>query len=127
MTLKGGEPLMVSGSLETGESSAKIIAQEIMSLPILRQKAVKAIELEMNEASAPRDLIERLHEIVLRYPGECKVIFKLNTSRGEKLVISAHDRFNVIPCFELIAEIEALVGTGINEVFSLKNNDIPGI
>lgn len=119
LTLKGDEPLMVSGTVEIGESSEKIIAQEIMTLTFFRYRAVKAIELELNEEGASKDLIEQLYEVVLRYPGECKLLFNLNRSKGEKLVISAHDRFNVIPSFDLISEIEGLIGTRVNEVFSL--------
>jgi len=127
ITLKGDEPLMVSGILEIGESSEKIIAQQIMTLTSLRNIAVKALELELDEDTASKDLMERLHEVVIRYPGECKLIFKLNMSKGKGFVISAHDRFNVIPCFELISEIKALIGTGVNEIFTLGRHDMPGI
>ena len=115
--LKSDEPLFVGGSVETSENSAKIIAKEICTLDSLRQKAVKAIEVIFNEDAVSKDLLRDLQDIVFRFPGECRLLFKINRPDGREMVLSAHDRFSVLPCPELIDQIETLTG---NKVLQLK-------
>ena len=107
--LKGDEPLLISGTVETGDAAAKLLAQEIVPLESIRQNAVKAIELGFVRKRPSREELEDLLDIVFKYPGECKLLFKLNTDNGEEVLISAHDRFNVLPCRELISKIEPLI------------------
>lgn len=111
--LKGDEPLMIKGTVEIREKSAKIMAQEIVTLVSIRYKGVKTMELRLDEQSVSRIQLEGLQDILLRYPGECKLVFKVAMSSGGETVISAHDRFNVLPCFELVSEIEALIGNRV--------------
>ena len=116
--LKGDKPLLINGSLETGDRSAKIIAQDIVTLDSIRQKAVLAIELRLDEGSVSRGQLEDLRDIVFRYPGKCSLLFRVGVSHGKEVIISAHARFNVLPCHELVAEIEALIGNKVCEVIS---------
>ena len=112
--LKGDEPLLISGIVETGDTSAKIIAQEIVTLDSIRQNSVKAIELRLDENSASTDLLADLQEIVFTYPGECRLLFKVNTKNGKEAFISAHERFNVLPCREFISRIKLLIGDKVH-------------
>ena len=116
--LKGDEPLLITGSAEIGDSTAKIIAQEIVTLDSIRQKAVKAIELNLSEESVSKEVLADLQDIAFKYPGECKLVFKVQMSNGKEVVILANPRFNVLPTRELIAEIEALIGNKVHKVIS---------
>ena len=58
--LKTDEPLLINGVVETGDTSAKIIAQEIVTLDSIRQHSVKAIELRLDEKNASKDLLSDL-------------------------------------------------------------------
>jgi DNA polymerase-3 subunit alpha len=116
--LKGDEPLLITGSAEIGDSTAKIIAQEIVTLDSIRQKAVKAIELNLSEESVSKEVLEDLQDIAFKYPGECKLVFKVQMSNGKEVAILANPRFNVLPTHELIAEIEALIGNEVHKVIS---------
>jgi DNA polymerase-3 subunit alpha len=107
--LKSDEPLLISGNVETGDATAKILAQEIVPLESISQKAVQAIELGFLSKRPSKKMLEDLLDIIFRYPGECKLLFKVNTDNGEEVLISAHDRFNVLPCRELISKIEPLI------------------
>ncbi len=114
--LKSDHPLLISGSVETGDSSTKVIAQEIVTLESARQKTVKAIELSLSQESISVELLEDLQNIVFKFPGECRVLFKVAMSDGKELLISAHPRFNILPCHEIIAEIEAVTGERVQEI-----------
>jgi len=116
--LKGEEPLLITGSAEINENSAKIIAQEIVAMDSVRQKSIKAIELKFDEESISKELLEDLLDIIFRYPGDCNLLFKVNMTHGKEIIISANDRFNILPCDELITEIETLTGNKVHELIS---------
>jgi DNA polymerase-3 subunit alpha len=110
--LRGEEALLLTGTVETGESSSKIIAKEIVSLDAARQKNVKAIEIRLREMTLTKSLLEDLQDIAFRYPGDCKIRFTVGMASGEEITISAHERFSVLPCPELFREMEAVMGNG---------------
>ena len=116
--LKGDEPLLVSGSAEIDESTAKIIANEIIALETVRQKGVKIVQLELDEKRISRQLLEDLLDIVFKYPGDCGLFFKVKMSDGKEVLISANERFRVIPSREFLAETEALIGNHVVEMDS---------
>jgi len=114
--LKCDDPLFIKGSAEIGDSSAKIIAQEIATLASIRQNAIKAIVIQLREEDISSKMLEDLRYTTYKYPGDCGLIFKVKMSHKKKVTISAHNRFNVLPCRELIAEIEDLIGNRVHEL-----------
>jgi len=114
--LKCDDPLLIKGSAEIGDNSAKIIAQEISTLDSIRQKAIKAIVIQLREEDISNKMLEALRYTTYKYPGDCGLIFKVKMSHKKKVTISAHNRFNVLPCRELIAEIEDLIGNRVHEL-----------
>ena len=116
--LKGEGPLLITGSAEISENSAKIIAQEIVTMDSVRQKTIKAIELKLDEKSISRTLLEDLLDIIYRFPGDTNILFRINMSRGKEIVISAHNRFNILPCEEFIKGIKALTENMVHDLIS---------
>jgi DNA polymerase-3 subunit alpha len=108
--LKGDEPLLIRGTAEVDGMSAKIIAQEVNSLENVRQKSMKAIELNLRAETMSREFLEEIRDIIFRYPGECPVLFRVDTGQGKGVIIEAHDRFKVSPCDEMMGEIEMMIG-----------------
>ena len=114
--LKGDEPLFISGSAEIGDNSAKILAQEIATLSSIRQKAVRAIEVRLDQEGITLELLEDIRDVVFRFPGKCRMLFKVDGPDGEEIIIAADDRFSVLSCRELIEEIEILTGSKVREM-----------
>jgi DNA polymerase-3 subunit alpha len=108
--LKGDDPLLVTGSVEIGDSSAKILAKEIERLSDLRLNAVKAILVTLEDGRPSLDTLKDLRDIVFKYPGESRLLFKVGVPGGDPLMISAHGRFNVVPCRGLLEEMDDLFG-----------------
>jgi DNA polymerase-3 subunit alpha len=106
--LKGNDPLLITGIVEIGESSAKILAKEIERLSDLRLSAVKAILIALENNRPSRETLEDLRDIVFKYPGDSRLLFKVGVPGGDPLMISAHGRFNVAPCKGLLAEMMSL-------------------
>jgi DNA polymerase-3 subunit alpha len=114
--LKCDDPLFIKGSAEIGDSSVKIIAQEIATLDSIRQNAIKAIVIQLREEEISIKMLQDLRYTTYKYPGDCGLIFKVKMSHKKKVTISAHNRFNVLPCRELLAEIEELTGNRVHEL-----------
>jgi len=108
--LKGDDPLLVTGSVEIGDSSAKILAKEIERLSDLRLNTVKAILVTLEDGRPSLDTLKDLRDIVFKYPGESRLLFKVGVPEGDPLMISAHGRFNVVPCRGLLEEMDDLFG-----------------
>jgi DNA polymerase-3 subunit alpha len=119
--LKGDDPLLLSGYIEKTDKSVKIIGQEIMTLEAVRQKSVKAVELIVKEDMISKDILEQLQEIVFRYPGDSKLVFRVHKLDGDDITIYANRRFNMVPCSDLIREIESV--TGIENYRMILNNN----
>ena len=108
--LTGDDPLLVTGIAEINENKAKIIAKEVESLEILRQQAVKIIEFELDEKKITREFLEELRDIFFRYPGESCVEFRMEGDNGRIFHICANDHYRVLPCDEMMCEIEERTG-----------------
>ncbi len=121
--LKDDEPLLISGIAEIGDNSAKIIAQEVVGLSSIKQNSEKSIELRLAEEEISIELLKDLQNIVFRFPGNCRLVFKVKTSNGKEVTISAHDRFSVLPCHELIKEIESVIGNRFQKIGIDSNGD----
>jgi DNA polymerase-3 subunit alpha len=55
----------------------------------------------------------KLKDLVFRYPGECKLIFKINLDGSSQSTIAAHNRYSIMPEETLIQQIESLVGSKV--------------
>ena len=123
--LKSDEPLIVTGTAEVDESAVKIISQEINTLENVRREAIRLIEMALPRAAVHREILEQIKDILFRYPGESSVQFRVNTGQGKELLIAAHPRYRVSPSYEMIREIETLIGQKVVCSYGEKNHN-PG-
>ncbi|MFC1883571.1 DNA polymerase III subunit alpha [Thermodesulfobacteriota bacterium] len=114
--LKGEEPLLILGSVEKGDSRSKVLAQELQSLQNVRQQSIKAVELNLVEENISKELLEDLIDITFKYPGECRLFFRVENKGGSEFLISAGDRFKILPCIEFLKEVEILTGSKAQEL-----------
>jgi len=116
--LKGDEPLLVTGTVEIGDNSAKVIAKEIKSLHGLELKAAKAVIISLGRERSSKELLEGLKDAVFKYPGDCRLMFKVGSPTDNPVMISAHFRYSILPCPQFFGEVESLFGGGVCEVVS---------
>ncbi len=108
--LVGDDPLLVSGIAELGDNRAKIIAKEVESLEIKRQKSIKIIKFDLDEKKITKEYLEELRDIFFRYPGDSSVEFSLEGDNGQVFHICANNHYRVLPCDEMMCEIEERTG-----------------
>ncbi len=116
--LKGDEPLLVTGTVEIGDKSAKVIAKEIKSLQRLELKAARAVVISLENEKSSKTVLENLKDTVFKYPGECKLMFRVGAPAMDPVLISAHFRYSILPCPQFFKEVETLFGGSVCEVVS---------
>jgi DNA polymerase-3 subunit alpha len=121
--LKGDEPLVIHGKAEVDDNTVKIIAQEIGSLEAIRQESVGAIELNLCHRPLSRDELEDIRDILFRYPGRSSVLLRINGTQEEDVLIEAHSRFQVLPCSEMVHQIEKIIGEKVIYRYGKKNQN----
>ena len=112
--LKSDEPLLIHGMAEVDDNTSKIIAKEIFSLESVRQQSIKTIELGLSQEDISKNLLEEIRDIFFKYPGECSVFFRVTLDEDKEFIIAAHDHYKVLPCEQMIGEIEAITGRKLN-------------
>ncbi len=108
--LKSDEPLLITGTAEVDDNASKIIAKEICTLESIRRHSIKAIELDLSKETISKNMLEEIKDIFYKYPGECPVLFRMRRTDGKEIIIAAHEHYNVLPCEQMMDEIEMLTG-----------------
>lgn len=116
--LKRDEPILVTGTVEIGENTAKMLGQELADLDALKRGSLNAIELQLESEKVNKELLERLRDLVFGYPGDCRLLISVQAEDHRHIVISAHNQFSVDPCPELIGEMESVTGGKVREIIS---------
>jgi DNA polymerase-3 subunit alpha len=111
--LSDDRPLLITGEAEAGDNLVKIRAQEIIALETVKQKALRSIVIPVSQEGLTRSSLMKLRDLVFRYPGECRLTFRINLGGNRKATVVAHDRYSIMPDEHLIEEIEALIGSKV--------------
>ena len=108
--LNDDKPLLITGETEVSDNLVKIRAQEIVALETVEQKSIKSIVIPVSRDGLTRPSLIKLKDLIFRYPGECRLKFRINIDGNKKAIVVAHNRYSVMPEENLIEEIESLVG-----------------
>ncbi|NLD37595.1 MAG: DNA polymerase III subunit alpha [Desulfatiglans sp.] len=111
--LKGDDPVLVTGVVEINENMAKIIGKEVASLETIRQQAIRVVKFNLDDKKISKQYLEELRDIFFKYPGESSVEFMLEGDNGQKFCVCANNHYRVLPCDELMCEIEERTGQKI--------------
>lgn len=111
--LKGDDPVLITGNVEINENIPKIIAKEVASLETIRQQAIKVVKFNLDDKKISKQYLEELRDIFFKYPGESSVEFMLEGDNGQKFCVCANNHYRVLPCDELMCEIEERTGQRI--------------
>jgi DNA polymerase-3 subunit alpha len=108
--LSDDRPLLVTGEAEVGDNVVKIRAQDIVALETVKQKSIRSISIPISQDGLTRASLNKLRDLIFRYPGDCRLMFKINIDGNNESTVVAHNRYSIMPEENLIQEIESLVG-----------------
>jgi len=111
--LNDDRPLLVTGEAEAGENVVKIRAQDIVALETVKQKSIRSISIPISRDGLTRSSLIKLRDLIFRYPGDCRLMFKINLDGNNESTVAAHNRYSIMPDDNLIQEIESLVGNKV--------------
>ena len=70
--LKSEEPLLVSGTLDVGEDTCKLMANEVVSLREVKERQTKKVHFRVSSPGLEENQLRALRGIMERHRGECE-------------------------------------------------------
>ena len=111
--LNDDRPLLITGEAETGDNLVKIRAQEIVALETVRNKSIGSMVIPISQEGLTRSSLIKFRDLIFRYPGECRLRFRIVLDGDREVTVVAHNRYSIMPEERLIGEIESLVGSKV--------------
>jgi DNA polymerase-3 subunit alpha len=105
--------LLVRGKFERDEESSRLVATEITCLDLVRDRAVREVEIRMAGRDLGKDSMHRLEHVFERHAGDRRVSFvvELNGSAPAMRVRAGTAR-RVKPSDVFVKDVEAICGAG---------------
>jgi DNA polymerase-3 subunit alpha len=113
--LKGEEPILVRGTVDIEEESAKIIAREIAPLRRLSasRNGPREVHFHLAASRVTRDQLERLKKLIQSHQGRAPAYIHLNDSEKGETILMLPDGLKVNPTEELVREVDRLFGSPV--------------
>ena len=108
--LTSPDPIIVSGTIQKGERGAKIISEEIMTLPEARQQFTESIHATLEADSITRPRLEELKQVLFNYHGSCPFSLTLHFTGEGEVDVDINKDFTVNPCREMSERVEEIFG-----------------
>jgi DNA polymerase-3 subunit alpha len=106
--LRGGDPLIVNGTLDLSEEHTKIKATGVHSLPELSSSSTKPVRLRIPVASLTPSQLANLKEIILANRGSSKVLLHFMDGANRETVLALSDEYTVDPTQRFKRDIQDL-------------------
>ncbi|BCR05240.1 DNA-directed DNA polymerase [Desulfuromonas versatilis] len=111
--LKSEEPLLISGTLDVGEESCKLLATEVLSLGEVKERMTKKVHIRLTTPGLEERQLRALRGVVEKYRGGCEVLLHLVIPNRSETVIGLPDGLKVAACDEMLDDTEKLFGYNV--------------
>jgi DNA polymerase-3 subunit alpha len=106
--LRGGDPLLVSGTLDLAEEHVKIKGTEVRSLLDLTSSREKPFHVRIPVSLLAPSQLEDLKKIILANRGSSKVLLHIMGGTNRETVVALSDQYTVDPSRNLKAHLQNL-------------------
>jgi len=106
--LRGGDPLLVSGTLDLSEEHIKIKGTEVRSLPGLTSLPGKPFHLRIPLSLLGSSQLADLKEIILANRGSSKVLLHFMGGTSRETIVALSDQYTVDPSQNLKVHLQNL-------------------
>ncbi|HUL73912.1 MAG TPA: DNA polymerase III subunit alpha [Vicinamibacterales bacterium] len=104
--------LLVRGKYERDEESSRLIVSEITPLDVVRDRAVREVEIRLKGAGLGKDAMRALVGVLDRYPGDRRVSLVVEVNGGQAMRVRAGTARRIKPSELFVRDVEAVCGTG---------------
>ncbi len=108
--LKGEEPLLVTGTVDVGEESCKVMAKEIVPLREASEKQATRVHFQLKTTGLQKQQLALLKEIMTRHHGGCKTFLHLVDPAKSRTTLKLPESCAVAATEKLSLEVERLLG-----------------
>ena len=102
--------VLVTGRVDLGEESPKVIVSEVIPLAEAQQRYTTAMHISVYLSDIEHGRLEDLKRLLLSSGGTCPVILDFTAGTGERVLMRAGSQFRVTPSLDLVKGVEALLG-----------------
>ncbi|MCP5528292.1 MAG: DNA polymerase III subunit alpha [Verrucomicrobiales bacterium] len=110
--LQVGQPILVTGEVNTGEDRPKLFPVDIIPLTGAPAQFTKEVRVRLTPDHLERSTLESLAGTLRAHTGSCGVILVVRTPEGASVFLEPGSGFRVGPSLELEGEVEDLLGRG---------------
>ncbi|MBU0485961.1 MAG: DNA polymerase III subunit alpha [Proteobacteria bacterium] len=108
--LQSDEPIIVQGRAESDERGVKIIADEITSLPIAREKYISSARILLRAEKISRRRIEDLKKLIMQNHGPCPIHLTMHFDNRGEVDIDVPKDLTIMPSFAFEKAVEDKLG-----------------
>jgi DNA polymerase-3 subunit alpha len=106
--LRGGDPILVRGSLDLSEDHVKIKGSGVQALSEVSSPSIKTLHLKIPLSSLTPSQLSDLKEIITAHKGFCRVLLHLTNGKQQETVIALSNQYTVDPTQEFQNKIKNL-------------------
>jgi len=111
--LKGEDPLLVSGELDVGEESCKMLANEVQLLKDVKETMTEFVHIRLTTPGLDEMQMRQLKGIIQKYRGDCSVKLHVVIPNRSETIISLPDNMKMAASDEAMADAEQLFGYNV--------------
>jgi DNA polymerase-3 subunit alpha len=108
--LKSDAPLLVTGTVDAGDSETKLKAVKIESLPEVRKRLVRTVTVRFTSTGLTRADLGDLKDTLAKHPGPCAVRLAIRVPGAVEATLAAGPDLKVAADDALVRDVERLVG-----------------
>ncbi len=115
--LKQDDPIFVTGNLDVGEETCKIIGRDICLLTDAKQGAsVSGVHIQLRVPSVSKQQLEHLRKILESHRGFTPTYIHLSDPRRGETVLTLPEELNAQPSDDLVSAVDRLFGTPVTQL-----------
>ncbi len=111
--IKGEDPIFVSGTLDVGEETCKLMAGEVISLRDMQERQTRKVHFRLTSPGLDEEQLRGLKNIIKQFPGRCASFLHLVVPNHFETVVGLPDTLNVSPSDEMMEAAEKLFGYNV--------------
>jgi DNA polymerase-3 subunit alpha len=111
--LRGGDPIVIRGTLDLSEDHVKLKASEIRSLSEGPTSPNQTLHLKIPVSSLTKSQLEELKEVLLANRGPFKVLLHLTGGGNGETIIALDDRYRVDPTPNFQRYVQTLLKSSV--------------
>jgi len=103
--------VLVKGKYERDEESSKVVAMELVLLDVVRDKAVREVEILVSGGDVRRDALRKLDGVFERHAGDRPVMFVIDLNGGaDHYRVRVGTARRIRPSEPFVRDVEAICG-----------------